>query len=89
MTNDRLIREYKCAVCWGQLVEKYIDGKWLVICAKDPAHENYVTQTFVEYRKTVNRLEAAEVGSQYAELLQLKRPDLKAASQALYGDDNL
>lgn len=89
MTNDTIIRNYRCARCWGALVEKYLDGMFVVVCAADPAHEGKVTQGFVEHRRAINNLEAAEVGSIYAELLELPRRDLKAASQALYGDDPL
>ena len=87
MTSDHLIRHYFCARCWGVLVEKFISGKFTVVCAADETHGGYVTQNFVNTRRTMNRLEAAEVGSQYAEILHLQRPNLKAASQALYGDE--
>lgn len=87
MTNDRITRDYRCARCWGGLVEKFIGGKFVVVCAADAEHEGIVTDTWVEYRRTLDRLESAEVGSQYAGMLGLSRPNLKAASQALYGDD--
>ena len=87
MTNDHLTRNYLCARCWGAIVEKFVGGKWVVVCAADETHEGFVTQNFVAMRRTMNRLEAAEVGSQYAEILHLQRPNLKAASQALYGDE--
>lgn len=87
MTNDTIIRNYRCARCWGALVEKYLDDAFVVACAADHTHEGMVTQTFVEHRRAINNLEAAEVGSAYAELLELPRRDLKAASQALYGDE--
>lgn len=87
MNGDKLTSDYRCAVCWGALVLKYIGGAWKVVCAKDTAHENYVTATWVDHRRKLNGLEAAEVGSMYAKLLQLPRPDLKAARRALYGDE--
>jgi hypothetical protein len=87
MTNETIIRRYLCARCWGALVERFIEGHWVVVCASDQAHEGRVTQTFVENRRVLDRLEAAEVGSRYASMLGLKRPDLKAASRALYGDE--
>ena len=87
MNADKLTRDYRCQQCWGALVQKHIDGKWVVVCAADASHTNYVTANFVNSRRTMNRLEAAEVGSQYAQVLHLPRPDLKAARQALYGDD--
>jgi hypothetical protein len=87
MTNDYLARRYLCARCWGAIVEKFINGKWVVVCAADESHAGFVTRNFVESRRTMNRLEAAEVGSQYAEILHLQRPDLKAASRALYGNE--
>ena len=87
MNNATIVRRYKCARCWGPLVEKHIGGEWVVVCASDPSHEGHVTESFVERRRMMNRLEAAEVGSQYAELLELPRPALKAASQALYGEE--
>ena len=89
MTNDTIVRDYRCALCWGALVEKYITDKFVVVCAADETHEGHVTVSWVEHRRNTDKLEAAEVGSRYAELLQLKRLDLKAASQALYGDENL
>ena len=87
MNFDKLTRDYRCARCWGALVLKYFDGKWQVVCAADSTHLGYVTANWVDYRRTMDNLEAAEVGSRYAKLLELPRPDLKAASRALYGDD--
>ena len=87
MTNDHLTRHYFCARCWGAIVEKHINGEWVVVCAADATHEGFVTQNFVARRRTMNRLEAAEVGSQFAKILHLPRPDPKAASKTLYGDE--
>jgi hypothetical protein len=87
MTNDHLTRHYFCARCWGAIVEKNINGEWVAVCAADETHAGFVTQNFVNRRRIMNRLEAAEVGSQYAKILRLARPNLKAASQALYGDE--
>jgi len=87
VTNEHITKNYLCSRCWGALVEKHVAGKWAVVCATDESHEGYVTQGFVTARRTMNRLEAAEVGSQYADILHLPRHNLKAASQALYGDE--
>ena len=88
MMRSTLVNRYRCASCWGVLVERYREGSgWVVECAADPGHAGFVTQTFVESRRRLNILEAAEVGSRYAKILGLARPDLKAASRALYGDE--
>lgn len=87
MNNDKLTRDYRCARCWGALVEKFVNDKWVIVCARDGSHEGFVTQTFVDGRRKANRLEAAEVGIRYAQLLHLERPDLKAARRALYGEE--
>lgn len=87
MNADKLTRDYRCSRCWSALVLKHIDDQWQVVCAHDPTHRNYVTAHFVNTRRTLDMLEAAEVGSRYAVLLNLVRPNLNAASQALYGDD--
>ena len=88
LMRSTLVNRYRCASCWGVLVERYREGRgWVVECAADPGHAGFVTQTFVESRRRLNILEAAEVGSRYAKILGLARPDLKAASRALYGDE--
>lgn len=86
LNNKVLTRDYRCARCWGAIVELFIGGKFVVVCAADHEHEGYVTSTFVERRKKMNALEAAEVGSFYAEMLGLERP--ANATTALYGDDD-
>jgi len=87
MTNGTVCRRYRCARCWGALVEKFVDGEFVVVCASDATHEGIVTQTFVESRRTLDRLEASEVGSRYAVILGLPKTDLKADSRALYGSE--
>ena len=87
MNFDKLTRDYRCARCWGALVLKHLEGEWRVVCAADWTHPGYVTAAWVDHRRKLDNLEASEVGSRFAEILSLKRPDLKAASRALYGDD--
>lgn len=91
MNDDVLTRDYRCARCWGALVLKYFEEQkehWQVVCAKDSTHGGYVTAHFVNSRRLLDALEAAEVGSAFAKILNLQRPDLKAASRALYGSDD-
>ena len=90
MNADKLTRDYRCAACWGALVLKYFEGErepWRVVCAKDASHAGFVTAHFVNMRRLLNTLEAAEVGSAFAAILHLPRPDLKAARRALYGEE--
>lgn len=88
--RNTLVNHYRCAACWGLLVERYREGQgWVVECANaGPEHAGFVTASFVAYRRAASHLEAAEVGSVYASVLGLKRHDLSAASQSLYGSDD-
>ena len=87
MTNETIIRRYRCARCWGALVERFIEGRWIVVCAADPAHAGHVTQASVTAQETLDRLRGSEVMGFYSRMFGIQRPDREAGSKALYGDD--
>ena len=87
--RNALVEHYRCANCWGMLVERCGHDGWRIECANaGQDHFGFVTASFVAYRRAVSHLEAAEVGTVYAAVLGLKRPDMAAASRALYGSDD-
>ncbi len=88
MTNDRLIREYLCAVCHGRLKEIWKDDCYIVVCAEDPTHEGRVSQASVIAQQTLDRLRASEVMQFYGQMFGVRRPTRESGSRTLYGDDS-
>ncbi len=91
LRDGNLVEYYRCANCWGLLVERYVEGQgWGVECAgAGQEHAGFVTASFVNYRRAVSILEAAEVGAVYASVLGLRRHNKEDASRALYGSDEV
>jgi hypothetical protein len=89
LRHGNLVEHYRCASCWGLLVERYIEGQgWIVECASaGQEHAGFVTASFVNHRRAVSHLEAAEVSGIYAAALGLQRCSIADASQSLYGSD--
>ena len=86
LRNARLVREYRCAQCWGALVEKFVEGAYTVVCPKACTPGGYVTQSFVEQRKAEGAAERAEVAKNYPQFDDAPKVDRRAAREALYGE---
>jgi hypothetical protein len=78
--NQRLVRTQVCKVCHGALVEKRIDGQDVVVCAADPTHEGFISQSQVLALERQQRLEAVEVLNNYP---QFKPPTTETAQQSI------
>jgi len=67
-------RNYYCRECFetaGELtpvVEKYVDGEWRLVCAKDPNHKGTIRKATAEYLLKQQELEAREVLLRYPHL---------------------
>lgn len=63
--NTAFVRTHRCAGCWGPLVERYIDRQYKVVCPKGCQPGGFVTEAFVEKRKSESRGELYEVQRHY------------------------
>lgn len=87
MNDNKLTRDYLCIECHGALVEKFINDKWIVICATDEKHNGVISKTKVAAQQTLDRLKYAEVMSFYGPLLGIREDQSKSGGIALYGTD--
>ena len=87
--NQRLVKNYCCAQCFGPLVEKFIDDQYQVVCPRNCQPGGFVTQAWAAEQKAENHVEAIEVVKNYPELATTKplSADERAADKrALYGE---
>ena len=86
--NTTLVRSYRCARCWGRLIEKYANGLYSVQCAKNCGGECFLTEHYVMERKRVSAAEAAEVEANYPQLAgeRMSPDELKKARRSLFGE---
>lgn len=84
-----IVKHRLCAICWGGLVMKYIDG-WGVWCSAHPEHTGNVSKRWVEIQRRNSILERAEVEMVYGDTLNSGRVKMSRseASKLLYGDDS-
>lgn len=83
-----ITKKYRCSVCWGLLVEKYVDGEWHCVCAKDESHQGFVSAYYVERQRAISRAEAIEAYHNLAEIMHLD-DNIPDSSATLYGDCDL
>jgi hypothetical protein len=83
------VRKRRCAICWGPVVLKCIDGDWVVVCPKGCQPGGHVSEDYVEYRRAQDALDAAKVAANYPELAPAKpAPDeIKAKAAALWPEE--
>lgn len=88
LAHQRLIENYCCAQCWGVLVEKCIEGKWIIVCPRACQPGGFVTQAWVAKYKAENHLEAAEVSRNYPQFADkpLSVDERQRMKRALYGE---
>lgn len=84
MLNTAFVKRYRCATCWGALVEKVVEGAWCVVCPKACQPGGFVTAEHVETRRAAAGLEYAEVIANYP---QFARPvaDAERGKHLLFG----
>ena len=85
-------RNYYCRECFetnGELtpvVEKYVDGEWRLVCAKNPKHKGTIRRVTAEYLLHQQALEAREVLLRYPHLRgQKPRRSAKEDIAELFG----
>ena len=89
LSADTLIREYRCAQCYGPLVEACDAGEWRVVCPKRCEPGGFVTAAFVTRRLAESAAELEEVARNYPQLDKRPKqtPEQKRANRAaLWGD---
>jgi ssDNA-binding Zn-finger/Zn-ribbon topoisomerase 1 len=80
LEHKRIVRTQVCKVCHGALVEKRIDGQDVVVCAADPTHQGFISQAQAIAIERKQRLETAEVLSNYP---KFKPPTTETAQQSI------
>lgn len=83
LLNQRTIKTHVCAQCFGELVEKFIDGEFAVVCPKGCQPGGFVAREYAARRKSESIEELYDV---YHNLPQLK-PAQKIDTKALFQED--
>ena len=84
-------RNYYCRECFetnGELtpvVEKYVDGEWRLVCAKNPEHKGTIRRATAEYLLQQQALEAREVLRRYPHLAERPKRSAEEDIAELYG----
>jgi hypothetical protein len=90
MNDGELFTKYRlCAICWGPIVERCVDGQLRIECSRSgPRHEGSVSKRWVERRLAESRIERMEVHAAYGEILGTATPreTLESRCGSLYGD---
>jgi hypothetical protein len=92
MLNTALVRDYRCAQCWGVLVELWKDeryvpriagsgepsGGYVVECPRHCQPGGFVTAAFAERRQAESAAELAKVAANYPALDPRPQPSAEA-----------
>jgi hypothetical protein len=62
------VRRLRCAICWGPLVLKWIEGDRVVVCPKGCQGDGHVSEDYVTWRRAKDAADAAQVAANYPEL---------------------
>jgi hypothetical protein len=82
------VRRRRCAICWGPVVLKYVEGEWVVVCPKGCQPGGHVSEDYVEYRRQRDTMDYMIAAANYPELAPKPDPEmLKAGRKALFGED--
>lgn len=87
--SDLFTKHRLCAVCWGPIVERCVDGQLRIECARfGSRHEGSVSKYWVERKLAESRIERMEVHAAYSEILGTATPrgTLESRARSLYGD---
>lgn len=86
--NPAFIRRYRCAQCWGGLVEKYLSGEWRVVCPKACQPGGFVTAATVYKNRARSSEEHAEVIKNYPQFAPPKSTPEQVArnKKLLFGE---
>lgn len=84
--NARLIRTHVCAQCWGQLVERYLDNSFQVVCPRGCQPGGFVTREYADRRRAESHAQFAEVAHNYPQF-DHRPPTTSADLEALFGKE--
>lgn len=90
LSSETLIRKYRCAQCFGVLVEVCDHGEWNVVCPKRCDPGGFVSLVFAERRIAESAAELEEVARNYPSLdtRPKQSPEQKCAIRAaLWGEE--
>jgi len=83
------VKKRRCAICWGPVVYRWVGDDWHVVCPKGCEPGGHVSEEYVEVAQAHDAYMAAEVASNYPELVenQPSKEELSKNRQALFGEE--
>lgn len=83
------VHRYRCAQCWGPVVLKCIKGEWTVVCPKGCSPGGFVSENYVEHRRSTDGVDAGKVAANYPDLNPHKMTpeESRRAASALFGTE--
>ena len=85
LLNAETVRTQCCAQCYGPLVERYVDGQFVVVCPKNCQPGGFVSKEFAERRKSESLGELYEVERLYP---QLRKKRTHISNEDLFGRED-
>jgi hypothetical protein len=85
--NTTIVRDYVCAQCYGELVERVEAGALVVACPQHCAPGGFVTRHYATRRLSESVSELEEVARNYPQFDRRKKPspaELAAALDVLF-----
>jgi len=80
------VKKRRCAVCYRPVVLKMVMGQWKVVCLRNCQPGGHVSEGWVDHRRMADMMEAAEVASNYPELVPEREPlDIGRSKETLFG----
>ena len=81
--HQALLRNYVCAQCHSPLTERYVNGRWIVVCSHDPSHGGLHRQTTVILQERQALLEGIELSYRFPMLAPPSLDDGKTADELI------
>lgn len=78
LRNRRVVKKQVCKQCFGPLVEKYVDGEEIVVCAADSTHAEFVSEHRATNIRKLQQRQTHEVLQNYP---QFKPEPLQESAQ--------
>ena len=83
--NRSILRECVCAQCWGELVERMVEGEVRLECHQRCQPGGFVSRIYVERQREQAADDLNEVAANYPALDTRPKPDHEAMRAALFG----
>ena len=65
LANKRTVNKNLCKECLGPLIEKYLNGQEIVVCAANPTHVEFITEAKAANLRKLQQLQTHEVLQNY------------------------